>query len=273
MSDLSIDQTPQGWNPLANAYDSSFASLTTLFAQDALRLVNVQPGQCVLDVAAGTGALSFAAAELGANVLATDFSPGMIDYLRLKAERKGIRSMRVAVMDGQALDLEDNSFDAAFSIFGLMYFPDRSAGFRELCRVIKPGGRAAVISWSSTERVRFMYMIVSALKEVIPDLPTPKKPPAVLSLADRTIFKSEMEAGGLAYVNMFTVAHLWTFSSPDVVFHSFNSAAPPMVRVFNKLAPEQREAFRKVLHRKIQEEQREGPFGLEGEAHIAVGIK
>ena len=97
MSDLSIDQKPEGWDAIAAAYDSSFASLTALFAQDALRLAGVQPGQRILDVAAGTGALSFAAAEAGADVLATDFSPGMIEYLRLKAERKGIRSIHAAV--------------------------------------------------------------------------------------------------------------------------------------------------------------------------------
>ena len=273
MSDLSTDQIPEGWDPVATAYDLPFGSFTALFAQDALRLVSVQPGQRVLDVAAGTGALSLAAAGAGAEVLATDFSPGMIDYLRSKAEREGIPGIRVAVMDGQALDLEDGSFDAAFSIFGLTFFPDRSAGFRELCRVIKPGGRAAVVSWSAMERLRFMSIILSTLKEVVPDFPAPKKPPPVLSLADRTIFKSEMQAGGFAYVNMFTVTHIFTFSSPDVVCNSLDSASPVVAGIFNNLAPNQREAYRRAFSRKIQEEQREGPYGLEGEAHIAVGVK
>ena len=176
-------------------------------------------------------------------------------------------------MDGQALDLKDGSFDAAFSIFGLTFFPDRFAGFRELCRVIKPGGRAAVVSWGAIERIRFMSVIRSALKEVVPDLPSPKKPSPVASLAERHIFQSEMQAGGFAYVNMFTVAHIWIFSSPDVLFNSLNSVAPVIAPIFNNLAPDQREAFRKALSRKIQEEQREGPYGLEGEAHIAVGVK
>ena len=273
MSDLSIDQKPEGWDPVANVYDSSFAPVSALFAQDALRLVNVQPGQRILDVAAGTGALSLAAAEAGAEVLATDFSPGMVDYLRSKAERRGIPGIRVAVMDGQALDLTDESFDAAFSIFGLTFFPDRSAGFRELCRVIKPGGSAAVVSWSAIERVRFMSVVLSALKEVVPDFPAPGEPPPVLSLADRNTFRSEMQAAGFAYVNMFTVTHIWAFSSPDVLFHSLNSIAPAMARIFNRLALSQREAFRRTLDRRIREEQKEGPFGLEGEAHIAVGVK
>jgi hypothetical protein len=95
----------------------------------------------------------------------------------------------------------------------------------------------------------------------------------MLSLADRTIFKSEMQAGGFAYVNMFTVAHIFIFSSPDVVCNSLDSVSPVVAGILNNLTPNQREAFGRVFSRKIREEQREGPYGLEGEAHIAVGVK
>ena len=273
MSDLSPDQRPGGWNPVPAAYDTMVAPFTALFAQDALRLANVRPGQRVLDVGAGTGVLSLAAAALGAEVLATDFSQGMVDYVKGKATAQGIRGVQAIVMDGQALDVADNSFDAASSIFGLMFFPDRASGFRELYRAIHSKGLAVVASWSSIERLRFAQVILGTLREAVPDLPTPQKPPPWLSLSVRSAFKAEMHAGGFPQVNMFSVTHLWTFTGPEDLFEELPSLSPAFSSILGTLQPAQREAFRTAFVRRIRGEQGNGPFGLEGEAHIAVGTK
>jgi len=90
----------------------------------------------VLDVAAGTGALALAAARTGAQVLATDFSPGMVD--RIAAY--GLPNVETRVMDGQALALADATFDAVFSIFGVIMFPDWRKGLAEMARVTRNGG-------------------------------------------------------------------------------------------------------------------------------------
>jgi len=138
MVERSFDQEPEGWSKAAEFYDS-FGAFTQLFAEDALRLADLKPGQQVIDAATGTGCLAFLAARTGAHVLAVDFSEGMIDQLRMKVAQSKADHIQAAVMDGQALIVEDHSFDAAFSVFGLCFFPDRAAGFRELHRVLKPG--------------------------------------------------------------------------------------------------------------------------------------
>ena len=273
MSELSIDQKPEGWSKAAKSYDTSFASFTALFAQDALRLTNVGSGQRVLDVGTGTGALALVAAEAGAEVLAVDFSQGMIDSLHSKINQKGVRHIRTATMDGQALDLEDNSFDAGFSVFGVCFFPDRIAGFRELYRVIRPGGLAAVVNWCARERSGFLNVIVGALKEVLPNMPLPKTPPPGLSLADPDLFKSEMQVGGFARINLFTVRHVWTFSDPQLVYDSLAGVQPPFAALLETLGEATREAFRSAIIQTIRQEQGDGPYGLEGEAHIAIGVK
>jgi hypothetical protein len=160
-----------------------------------------------------------------------------------------------------------------FSIFALMFFSDRVAGFRELHRVTRPKGLSVVASWSSMERLRFAQAILGTLREAVPDLPTPTKPPPWLSLADRGAFKAEMHSGGFPQVNMFSVTHLWTFASPEALFEALPSLSPAFSGILGSLQSDQREAFRTAFVRRIRADQGDGPFGLEGEAHIAVGIK
>lgn len=270
MNGLSLDQKPEGWDPVAATYDTVAAPLMARFAPDALQLTEVRPGQRVLDVAAGTGALSFAAAERGAKVLATDFSPGMIDYLRHKAASRGVQGIEAAVMDGQALEVPDNSFDVAISLFGLMFFPDRAAGFRELYRVTKPGGRAAVVTWSCMDRLQFLQVVMGALREAVPEFPPPTKPPLMLSLQDPEVLEAEMEAAGFDEIRVVTVTHAWSFSNPEEVFEGLPSVSPTFSLMLGALDADQLGAFRAAFSRRVREKGES--YGLEGEAHIAVGV-
>jgi ubiquinone/menaquinone biosynthesis C-methylase UbiE len=148
-TETTLEQIPEGWDRSAAFYDAYVASFSAKYARDALDLTGVGPGHRVIDVGAGTGALALAAAQRGADVLATDFSRGMVDWMRMKAAQLALTSFEVAEMDGQRLDVPDASFDRAFSVFGLMFFPDRKKGFAELRRVLRPGGVAAVVTWST----------------------------------------------------------------------------------------------------------------------------
>jgi ubiquinone/menaquinone biosynthesis C-methylase UbiE len=94
-----------------------------------------------LDVAVGSGTLSIPAARLGAQVLATDISPVMVERLRARADKEGLPNLETCVMDGQALELEEGSFDISGSQHGVSLFPDMPRGLRELVRVTKPEGR------------------------------------------------------------------------------------------------------------------------------------
>lgn len=121
-------------------------AITTL---DLLGLTNGRPRPRLLDVAAGTGEVAAEAARRGAEVLATDFAPGMVDVMRRRFATERLDA-RAEVMDGQALGLEDESFDLGTSTFGLIFFPDPLVGLRELRRVLRPGGRVAIASWDIT---------------------------------------------------------------------------------------------------------------------------
>ena len=117
-------ENPDHWDVAATHYEKTAHPFTARFAEDALARVALTPESRVLDVAAGTGALALAAARTGAQILATDFAPGMVG--RIAAQ--GLPNVEARVMDGQALDLPDAGFDAVFSIFGVIMFPDWRKG-------------------------------------------------------------------------------------------------------------------------------------------------
>ena len=82
MPALSPDQVPEQWGVIASDYEKAFEELSAQFAADTLQLLDLKSGERALDVAAGTGAFSLLAARTGAEVLATDFAPGMIARMR-----------------------------------------------------------------------------------------------------------------------------------------------------------------------------------------------
>ena len=95
------------------------------------------PGSRIVDVACGPGTLSVLAAQAGHQLDALDFSRPMITKLTERMMALGVRAIKSHVGDGQALPFPDGTFDAGFSMFGLMFFPDRAKGFAELRRVLR----------------------------------------------------------------------------------------------------------------------------------------
>jgi SAM-dependent methyltransferase len=147
-------ENPDHWDTAAAHYEQTAHPFTARFARDALACVPLTPESRVLDVAAGTGALSLAAAETGAQVLATDFSPGMV--ARIAAA--GLPNVEAQVMDGQALALPDAGFDAVFSIFGVIMFPDWRRGLAEMARVTRPGGTGVIATWQDRGAATFLLL-------------------------------------------------------------------------------------------------------------------
>ncbi len=116
------------------------------------RAVSPKPGERILDLAAGTGASSVALAKSGADVVAADFSPGMIAEGKRRyggaAAHGGIRNLEFVQADAQALPFGDEEFDAVTMSFGLRNVQDPKKALRELERVTKPGGRLVICEFS-----------------------------------------------------------------------------------------------------------------------------
>ncbi|VVT18818.1 Ubiquinone/menaquinone biosynthesis C-methylase UbiE [Sphingomonas sp. EC-HK361] len=217
MTATSLSDTER-WDDLASFYEQAAHPYTALFARLALDRANIGPSDRVLDVATGTGALALAAAETGAQVLATDFSDAMIR--RVLAH--GIPNLTARVMDGQALELPDDSFDAAFSIFGVFLFPDWRAGLSELSRVVRPHGKGAIATWQ-TRGAGPNILLMDLCDELFPDVALPSMPDGVVYLSDPTNLESAMIAAGFASVTIETLTidfgiERTLFDDPGILF-------------------------------------------------------
>lgn len=145
--------------------------------EEMLRLSDVRPGSRVLDVAAGAGGQTLAAARIvGAqgHVLATDIASSILAFAAADARRAGLTNVETRVLDGEALDVEPGTFDAVISRVGLIYFPDQQAALRGMHRALKPGGRVAAIVYSTADRNGFFSIPVSIIRrraQLAPPLP------------------------------------------------------------------------------------------------------
>jgi ubiquinone/menaquinone biosynthesis C-methylase UbiE len=141
-----------GWDKAAPVYERHWADQLAPAQQRLLDLAALQPGERVLDVACGTGLVTFPAADAvgrSGAVVATDISDAMVAHIRDEASRRGYAHLTAHRMDAEALDLPPGSFDAALCALGLMYVPDPLAAMKEMTRMLRPGGRCVAAVWGA----------------------------------------------------------------------------------------------------------------------------
>jgi ubiquinone/menaquinone biosynthesis C-methylase UbiE len=137
--------------------------------------VDVQPAQRVLDVAAGTGTSAIPSARRGAEVVATDLTPELLDVGRAAAEAEGTE-LTWQTADAEALPFADAEFDVVISSIGVMFAPHHQLAADELVRVCRPGGSIGVLSWTPSG---FIGQLFATMKPYAPP-PPPGASPAPL---------------------------------------------------------------------------------------------
>lgn len=139
------DVDRQSYNLFARTWDRYSAVLSGPFAPRLVELARVSAGERVIEVCCGTGVISRAAAAVvgpSGHVLGTDLTPGMVEVAQEEAAAQGLRQAEFRVMDCEALELSDGTFDAGVAMYP--HFSDHRRALRELHRVLRPGGRVAI---------------------------------------------------------------------------------------------------------------------------------
>lgn len=264
--------TPESWGAASRGYAEKVAPLLmSAFVDEFVDRLDVGSDHDVLEVAAGTGVLTQVLASRAGSVLATDFAPEMIEVLRERMEGAGAANVRFAVMNGQALEVEDASFDRAACCFGLMLFPDRAKGFSELRRAVRPGGRAMVSGWAGPDKFEAFGLFTGALKAAFPDLPEPPVPPPVFSLGDLDQFRSEMHSAGFSDVDAQYVTRELSIDDFETLWGMLTVGAPPVQKLFDLVGSDGKGRVREALAEMVAQKFGSGPIKLTNSATVACG--
>jgi ubiquinone/menaquinone biosynthesis C-methylase UbiE len=246
---------PEAWDAIADGYDRYVAPQEVDLASEALRLVGLEPGQRFLDVAAGTGGLSLPAARLGAQVLATDWSPAMIERFEARVREEGLSRAAGRVMDCHALELPDDHFDVTGSQFGVMLVPEQPRALREMVRVTRPGGRVLVIAYGSPAELEFVQFFSSALTAVDPEFPgLPDDPPPLeFQVSDPDVLRRRLTEAGLKDIRVERTAERPAFASGQEMWDWVLYGNPIPGMLVADLTESQQARLRQVLDGMVRE--------------------
>lgn len=259
------------WTHVAEGYQAETVPAFRQYCEKALELVGYQTGGKVIDVACGPGTMSIMLSGTAAEITAIDFSEGMLDVFRRLVQEQKLQNISIRQMDGQKLEFADAEFDFAFSMFGLMFFPDRMAGFRELHRVLKPGGRAAVSSWAPVSESPLMRLLFGSIRAAFPERPEPKT--NLLSLENPELFKEEMEKAGFHGVAITAFDGAWPVTDAEKFLDSMVKGSAPLEMMKKNLGPELWAEKRKLIQAYLHENLPPLPAVMHSRAFIGVGTK
>jgi len=174
-----------------------------------LDLAGIGEGARVLDVAAGAGGQTLAAARRvgpGGAVLATDISPAILRFAESEAARAGLSNVAVRDMDGERLDVDPGFYDAAISRVGLIYFPDQLAALTGILRALRPGGTFATVTYSTPDNNRFFSIPVAVIRRRAQLPPPASGQPGPFSLGAPGVLGAALADAGFIDIDVRTVA-------------------------------------------------------------------
>jgi len=211
-----------------------------IVGENLCEAVDLRAGSRVLDVAAGNGNATLAAARRFADVTSTDYVPSLLDAGRRRAEAERL-PVHFQEADAEALPFPDASFDVVLSTFGVMFTPDQEKAASELARVCKPGGRVGLANWTPAGFIGQVFKIVGKYVTPAPGLKSP--------LLWGTRERLDELFGAQGTVHAASRQFSFRYRSPQHFIEVFRTYYGPINRAFASLEarPDRQAAFQQEL--------------------------
>jgi ubiquinone/menaquinone biosynthesis C-methylase UbiE len=193
----------------------------------------------VLDVAAGNGNATLAAARRWCQVTSTDYVGGLLDVARRRAEAEG-QSIKFQEADAENLPFADGSFDVVLSTFGVMFTPDQGKSSSELARVCKPGGKIGLANWTPESFVGRLFKTIGKYVPPAPGL----KSPSLWGTKDRL---EELFGPVASQIRTTSREFVFRYRSPMHWIEVFRRYYGPVTKAFEALDSEKAAAFTRDL--------------------------
>jgi len=204
-----------------------------------------QPGERVLELAAGVGETGFLAAELiapgGGTLVTSDGAEPMLGHARARAQERGVANVEFKLLELEWIDLPAASVDKAICRWGYMFAIDKGAALRETRRVLRPGGRLALAAWTAPERNPFASIPRNALVDAgLVDGFDVAAGPAMFDLADAARLRELLGEAGFSEVRIEELPVTFPYDDVEDFAASTSDLSPPFADVVAPLNERQR---------------------------------
>lgn len=266
------EQSLETWGLMASGWEDrrEWLMAVTGPANDWLvERADPQPGQTILELAAGTGDLGFAVAERAGpdgRVISTDFAPEMVGVARRQGEARRVANVEFRVLDAQDMDLEDDSVDGVVCRFGYMLMADPAAALGETRRVLRAGGPLAFAVWATPERNPWAAVPGMTLVQRGHMPPPEPGAPGIFAMGEPARIRELVTGAGFQDPAIEEIAIEFHWADFDDLWDSLVRITGPLARAIAALSDEEREATRAAI------EQNTAPFRGDDGTYRAPGM-
>jgi SAM-dependent methyltransferase len=237
-----------------------------------LDLAQLQPGDRVLDLAAGAGEPSLSAAQRvgpSGHVLATDISSNILEFALQTARERGLTNFETRVMDGENPDLPDATFNAVLSRLGLIYFPNRAGAVGAAHRILKRGGRVVLAGFSTPDQNRFFSIPISIIRRRAQLAPPAPGLPGPFSLGAPGVMEDALRGAGFKDVTVRAVRTPLRLSSAAECVRFERESFGALQQMLGALPEVEREATWDEIEQELRAFQ--GDSGFEAGTELILG--